>query len=482
MRSAMHLRPLLLFLICFQLLFFQDLLAVHSHKNAVASKNSREQLRKRTREAKQSRFSRSGKKASRKTRFPRTIIVKKGVKRSKFLKGRSRKEATMKIPVVPPVFPDSLRQAFIKSGENRIIGANGIAELKKRLDSGGRVRIVHLGDSHIQADMMTRLVRHGLQTLYGDAGRGLVFPYQLAATNPPRDIISTSSCAWRSARLVKLSPEMESGLSGFVIRADGLNPEIMLWLKPGHDGAETFRQVRLFASSGGCVSVSAVRGDSEPRCLDSDELSGGKTIELPAETDRLFITAKTEQNSEFTLYGVSLEKGDVPGIIYDAIGVNGADYESYRRSETFWSQIGGLQADCYVVSLGTNDAQDQQLNAELFDRRVRAVVQRLREVSPKAVIVLATPPPSYYRKVRFNAMLDTVSGIIRQVSIDEGVGCWDLYHAAMGANGGELLFSYGFFRPDMVHFNRPGYELQGEMLLEAFERQLATEKERFVNP
>lgn len=56
-----------------------------------------------------------------------------------------------------------------------------LAALKKK--GKGQVRIVHLGDSHIQADLLTAPVRTCLQAFFGNAGRGLVFPYQLARSN-----------------------------------------------------------------------------------------------------------------------------------------------------------------------------------------------------------------------------------------------------------------------------------------------------------
>ncbi len=46
-----------------------------------------------------------------------------------------------------------------------------------------KINIVHIGDSHIQSDLMTNEVRKKLQQQFGNGGRGLVFPYQLAKTN-----------------------------------------------------------------------------------------------------------------------------------------------------------------------------------------------------------------------------------------------------------------------------------------------------------
>jgi len=46
-----------------------------------------------------------------------------------------------------------------------------------------KVRIVHIGDSHIQADLFTAKMRKQMQTVFGNAGFGFTFPYSVANTN-----------------------------------------------------------------------------------------------------------------------------------------------------------------------------------------------------------------------------------------------------------------------------------------------------------
>src|SRR5574337_34106 len=78
----------------------------------------------------------------------------------------------------------------------------------------GTVSIVHIGDSHIQADYFTSVVRNSLQQFFGDAGRGLVFPYQLAQSNAPPDIGSFSNNIWQFNRVAHPEIPIASGISG----------------------------------------------------------------------------------------------------------------------------------------------------------------------------------------------------------------------------------------------------------------------------
>ncbi|MCE1273126.1 MAG: GDSL-type esterase/lipase family protein [Chlorobiales bacterium] len=372
---------------------------------------------------------------------------------------------------LPPVLPDSSRNSYVHSEMNRLSRSDVLKELKRKLERGQSVRIIHLGDSHVQADMMTRVVRRGLQERYGNAGRGLVFAYQLAGTNAPSDIESFSSIKWSATRLMKQTPPMTCGICGYVVSTDSLNADLAIGVKQARAKGEFFDRVRIFASGGGRTNLRVSADDALTVTLSEDELAGRRSVDLPVPTERVYLD-KSGEVPGFAFYGISFEKKEVPGIIYDAIGVNGADYAAYVGSDLFWQQIGTLGAGAYVVALGTNEAQNQQLNFDLFADQVRTMVRKLKQVSPGAVVILSTPPPSYYRRTQVNPLLETIADTIVRVADEEGVVSWDLFHAANAAEGASEWQKFGLFRPDKVHYSRAGYELQGEMMLDLFMRQL----------
>ena len=84
-------------------------------------------------------------------------------------------------------------------------------------DKSGKINIVHIGDSHIQADFFSGKFRQNLQQQFGDGGRGFVFPYNLAKTNGPGDIRFSSNEAWESQRNIYPDNGNPVGLSGFAL-------------------------------------------------------------------------------------------------------------------------------------------------------------------------------------------------------------------------------------------------------------------------
>ena len=76
--------------------------------------------------------------------------------------------------------------------------------------------MIHIGDSHIQADIFSGRVRTLLQdsAAFGNGGRGLVFPYPLAKTNNPWNYKVTSTGVWTGCRNVQYKQNCEWGLAG----------------------------------------------------------------------------------------------------------------------------------------------------------------------------------------------------------------------------------------------------------------------------
>ena len=112
-----------------------------------------------------------------------------------------------------------------------------------KLNENKVTQILFLGDSHIQADWITSFLRNKFQEKYGNAGRGLVFPYSVANSNGPDDFISATNQTWENFRLVyeqDVFPQM--GASGFVI---GNQKESFLEIK-FKNAEETFDKVIIF--------------------------------------------------------------------------------------------------------------------------------------------------------------------------------------------------------------------------------------------
>ena len=113
------------------------------------------------------------------------------------------------------------------------------------------VNIVHIGDSHIQADWMSGQLRALLQARFGTAGRGLVFPYAQARTNGPPDIQSTSNVNWRAKRTVHLSDPLPVGVSGLTISTQSLNVRLRISLKDSPYGIpQSFNKVTVYERNG----------------------------------------------------------------------------------------------------------------------------------------------------------------------------------------------------------------------------------------
>ena len=142
---------------------------------------------------------------------------------------------------------------FINSGANLISDSgrlDSFFQKLKALEKGEieSVSIVHIGDSHIQADFWTGEMRQLFQSKFGDRGRGFVFPFVLAESHNPLDIHITSNVQWDYKRSIFNSgPPM--GVGGAAIATD--NPEFYLDIVLGDSiHPHKFNKITLFNQKG----------------------------------------------------------------------------------------------------------------------------------------------------------------------------------------------------------------------------------------
>ena len=371
------------------------------------------------------------------------------------------------IAQVIPVNENDLsgKYPFISTVFNRISNNSGLDSFYQklhRLKSGdsGTVSIVHLGDSHIQADFLTAVVRNGLQDFFGNAGRGLVFPYQLAQSNSPDDVYSSSSIRWQFNRIAHPEISIGYGISGYSIKTTAANASLQLSLR---GLARPFTRIRLFADSLADWNIKPVDNDSSfemermPDC-------NCTTFDLDRENTGFNLSSQTPDVSKI-IYGASLENNN-PGVIYHTIGVNGARFDQYNLADLFWQQLPALKADLFIISLGTNEAQWDAFPETAFKKTLQLFIEKLKAASPSACILFTTAPDSYKRR-RYNGVLRDLNSALINYCNTNYLPEWDLYRITNGYGSAYSWARRGLMTSDRIHFTPEGYRLQGSLLLSA---------------
>lgn len=112
-------------------------------------------------------------------------------------------------------------------------------------NKSGKVNIVHIGDSHIQADLFTNTIRQALQSRFGNGGYGFCFPYSLAKTNGTGYTKFTSNAVWNNRRNIFPITDVSIGLSGIGFYTNKANASLQLEVNPLY----AFNKIKVLSTS-----------------------------------------------------------------------------------------------------------------------------------------------------------------------------------------------------------------------------------------
>jgi lysophospholipase L1-like esterase len=375
-----------------------------------------------------------------------------------------------------PPFVDRAANVILQPGDS-----SGMNAWHEKLDhlfmhGEGQVNVVHIGGSHIQADIWSNHVRNRLQqTAPGvRAARGFIFPFTLARTNNPYWYQVEATGAWTAVRNVTRADTSLLGLAGISVTTrdtlTGLRVSFRGEAYPGY----TFRQVRVIHSVDSSYRVEAWDPDTTVRITASFDPDEGITTfhyDRHMDTLRLRFRRTDSTQTHITLHGIILDTDD-PGFVYHAIGVNGASTRSYLRCQLFTAHLAQLRPDLVVFSIGVNDAHDADFSKAVFKRNYAALIERVRQAAPDAAILLTTVTDSYHKRRVVNRNGPAVREVMMELGREMGVAVWDL-HSVMGGPGSIAKWEQaGLAQKDRIHLNRAGYtvlaDLQVAALMEAY--------------
>ncbi len=395
--------------------------------------------------------------------------------------------------------------SFIRVQDNHI-QLNGADWSRLRLALEDReadpFTIVHIGDSHVQADFATGVTRDLLQYDFGDAGRGLVTPLKLSGTNQPVDYVFKSHDQWKAQKLMKQPWKMSMGFTGTSISPVKTSTSISIGTRATEEDYDPFVSMTLFHR--GRMKIHGIT-DAEGNELKYTDFPSRDYTQVVFDSEQTEVKLNITVAADFALYGASLS-GERPGVFYHTIGNNGATYSVYNTVGNIGRGISPLKPELVIISLGTNEAFGKVNRATLYDN-IDALVDDIRQANPDAQILLVTPmecQKSVYttrnrqvkvpvkssgkkskkgsrrrtrtvnKQVRVrtgayttNTTVATVRDVIKQYGVDNNIAVYDWYEVAGGDGAAAKWVADGLFSKDHVHHSVKGYTLQGELFYEA---------------
>lgn len=99
-----------------------------------------------------------------------------------------------------------------------------LSELRKDRDK--KFVVVHFGDSHIQGDYFSGMIRRNLQSAFGNGGDGILFPYSLCKSFGPKSLTSVSTGIWSWATVLKNPNNENLGITGYTLITSDTNASL----------------------------------------------------------------------------------------------------------------------------------------------------------------------------------------------------------------------------------------------------------------
>lgn len=352
----------------------------------------------------------------------------------------------------------------------------------KKLDSlvlceGGRMSILHIGGSHVQADAFPNRVRRHLDSINGrlQPSRGVIFPYRAAKTNNPRNYKICSQGEWQVSRNTKRERCANLGVMGMAITTTDPSAEITVQLNPDSTKRWFFNRLTLLGYGDSLAVPILIEADGSFRLPIRDEEAKTFTYEFrePQDSFRLRIVQADSIPQKFHLRGFLLENEE-DGVVYHSIGVNGASVPSYLSCEDFAEELSLIKPDAVIFAIGINDAIPTNFSEERFVANYDSLISEIEKVSPDCFYIFITNNDSY-RKIRRNRRT-------RYVVNDNGVKAqnafktlakkhdgayWDQFAWMGGLKSMAEWQKYGLAQKDKVHFTKKGYELIGDKFYNA---------------
>ena len=377
-----------------------------------------------------------------------------------------------------------LKKAFKKL--HNVYQNNQFQNLKNLKSPGDTLfSIIHIGDSHVQGDYFSGEIRIQLQSIFGNAGRGILFPYALAKSFGPKGVSVKQTGIWTGLKTMSGSLTEPIGVSGYCATTHSPYSQIQVSLTEkfreenalGVFSTPEFQKIKVWHSTDNQSFKPQL--DSEWRLIDSFTHQDGwgfSTYESSSVEQGFTLNLSRTDGiqNHFVFYGFEILPIHQKGVVYHHLGVVGAQFTHLiNKAPHTIAQIGQIKPDILIFSFGTNEAYNGKLDTTVYTPAITNFIDEIMRVSPNTAIIFTTAPDTRSNN-RIPPVQVKVNNQLRRIAMDKNLTLYDLNEAMGGWGSMYTWYQNKLTLSDKLHFIKVGYALQGQLfslsLLHAYNR------------
>lgn len=344
---------------------------------------------------------------------------------------------------------------------------------------GAITRILYHGDSLVASDYVTSTLRRKLQAQFGDAGHGFVLMANAWASYFHMDIHRETTKGFLISRVV--GPYIADGfygLGGVSFKSTSRVRAQFGTLSKGDYGRHVshFELAYLAEPTGGTLELS-VDGKlhSEIQTAAPQPESRFASIDVPDGEHRFEVYTKSGTTRTF---GVVLERA-VPGVVLDAIGIQGARIRFLdKQDDQHWAtQLAWRHPNLLVFHFGANESGDGfAYSMPDYNATMKVVLEQAKRAAPQASCLIVAAMDRA-RQVDEGMITVPIIPLIveeqRKVAHEVGCAFWNTFEAMGGRGSMARWVRRELGQADLTHPTGAGAERLGNWLyaalLEGFE-------------
>ncbi len=341
---------------------------------------------------------------------------------------------------------------------------------------GKIVRVLHMGDSQIEGDRITRYIRESFQERFGGTGPGIFTVVDPQKLNP--SVWLDSYGDWLLYKIFyrnRVLKDKQYGIMGTVAK---FNPETNSGFRfrpsPWAEvKAKKYYKVRLFLGEiKDTLFLKGYIGKTEIICDTLEESDGITEInwEFEDNVPRLKLMFKSASSPPFL--GCALDS--LAGVSVDNLALRGLSTPWLHKTDKdlFETMVSYLDVGLIIFQFGTNMIPTKTHNFRFYRIKIERQLKILKKLAPGCPIIVVGTGDAAYLNDGEETSYDHIAALNKaqkEAAFNSGAGFFDLYNA-MGGEGAMIKWvnqEPPLAISDYIHFTKQGGRLVADMMLKS---------------